>query len=114
MVSWSDRPEAGQSRGCRLTLVVRDERVERGEIGGRCDVDRVQRPERRLCERPCGEQQRPVERTERDRVDQPAGTIDQEVDGKPGIAGPRTPDRAGHLGQDKLAGNELGVGEEIP
>ena len=85
-----------------------------GEIGGRRHVNRVQRPQRRLCERPRAEQQRPVEGAERDDVDQLAGTIDQEVDGKPRIAGPCTPDRARHLGEDKLAGHELGVGEVIP
>jgi hypothetical protein len=74
--------EAGQPRGCGLSFVVGDERVQRVRLDRSRNVDRVERSERRFGERASSKKQRTVGRNQADRTDDLTRSIDQGIEGK--------------------------------
>ena len=107
-----DGSQSSQTSSRRLAFVVADERVQRGEVDGGCDMDRVERSEDRLGKGACGREQTAVEWEEGERLEQLPRAPGEEVEGKTRVVRPRPPDRARHLREHELAGNEIGVGEE--
>jgi hypothetical protein len=89
--------KSGQARGRRLTFVIADECIDRCEIYGRRNVNRVQGPQSRFGERSRSEQERSVERQQRQSIEYLARTIEQLFKGQPRVSGSRAPDRAWQL-----------------
>src|SRR5687768_11100040 len=75
-------------------------------------MDCVQRPERWLRERTCGREQAAVEGKQRNRIEELARAGNQRLERQARIVGGCPSDRARQLGEDKLAGDDVGVSEE--
>jgi len=72
-------------------------------------VDRVECPYRRFGEGSGGQQQRPVERQQRQRLEQLAGPLQELLKREPRIDGGGSPDRPWQLGQNQLARQQVRV-----
>lgn len=72
-----------------MTLVVRHEAVERPEVDGRNDVDRVKGSERGLRQSARGLQQCAVERQQPERIDEFTAAVQEDGQRQPGIVGDR-------------------------
>jgi hypothetical protein len=75
-------------------------------------MDRVKGPQRRLCERTRESEQVAIEREQRNRLEQLAGPRHQCFQRQARVVGRCASDRAGQLGKDELAGDEIGVIDE--
>jgi hypothetical protein len=113
-ISRRQGPHAGKSGSGGLALVVAHETVERREVDGCRDVDRVQCAERGLGECSRCQEQGAFERQEGDPIKRLMGAGHQYVQDQTSVMGSSTPDRPRHLGQHELARDDVRIGQECP
>ena len=96
----------------RLAFVVAHESVDGREIKGCDDVDRVEGSKRWFFDGSCGGEHGPVERKQRDRVEQLSSASKSQVEWKPGLVRRRAAYCARYFGKGELRRDEIGSRDE--
>ena len=107
-----DGAESGESRGGCLSFVVADESVDGRGFEGGCNVDRVESSEGGFRQRTGGQQERPIDSEQGDRLEQLAGPFDQKIEREPWVACDSPSDRARQFSERELAGDDVRVGKK--
>src|ERR1044071_5337997 len=110
----SHRAQAGESRNGSLALIVGYEGLNRIKVDGGGDVDRVKGAQGGLGKRSGARKQSPVERPQRERIDQLASALEQGVEGRRGVQCAPPPYRSGNLRQDQLTAHQVRAVEIHP
>src|SRR5712691_1969574 len=111
-VSWMDGAKAGESGSSSLSFVVADECVERRDVDGGGNMDRVESAQSRFRQRAGGQQERPIEREQGDGVEHLTGPFDQEIEREPRVVCDSASDRARQFGEHELACDDVRFGKE--
>jgi glucose 1-dehydrogenase len=97
-----------------LPFVVADERIDWRNIDGSRDVDRIECSQEWFSEGARNGEQAPVEREQRERLEQLASAGDQSIEREAWIVSNCSSDRTRQLSEHELARDEVGLRKEGP